>query len=150
MVARYAPRALLRDARIDILTAMRDPNLFGQHFRNTADWETWRAFFSSPIWLITHPAPTRPISHSVQAAHSPPPNGATEAWLVVGRRGGKSFMLATIACYLACFKDWRRYLGPGERGTIMVIAADRKQGAGVSALHRRTAFRGTDVARADH
>jgi hypothetical protein len=32
-----------------------------------------------------------------------------------------------IAVYLACFKDWRQYLGPGERGTIMIVAADRKQ-----------------------
>jgi hypothetical protein len=37
-----------------------------------------------------------------------------EAWLVVGRRGGKSFVLATIAVFLACFKDWRPLLGPGS------------------------------------
>jgi len=28
---------------------------------------------------------------------------------------------------LACFIDWRPFLAPGERATIMVIAADRKQ-----------------------
>jgi len=28
---------------------------------------------------------------------------------------------------LACFKDWRPYLGPGEVGTIMIIAKDRAQ-----------------------
>ena len=32
-----------------------------------------------------------------------------------------------IAVYLATFKDWRPFLAPGEIGTIMVIAADRKQ-----------------------
>jgi hypothetical protein len=50
-----------------------------------------------------------------------------EAWLVIGRRGGKSFILALIAVYLASFKDWRPHLGPGERATVMVLAADRKQ-----------------------
>ena len=50
-----------------------------------------------------------------------------ESWIVAGRRGGKSFILAFIACYLAVFKDWRPYLGPGEIATVMVIAADRKQ-----------------------
>src|SRR5262249_27265843 len=49
------------------------------------------------------------------------------AWLICGRRSGKSRILATVAVFLACFKDWRPYLGPGERGTIMIIAADRKQ-----------------------
>jgi hypothetical protein len=28
---------------------------------------------------------------------------------------------------MACFRDWRPYLGPGERGTIMIIARDRRQ-----------------------
>ena len=36
-------------------------------------------------------------------------------------------MLAVIAVYLAVFRDYRPYLQPGERATIMVIAADRKQ-----------------------
>ena len=47
--------------------------------------------------------------------------------LRLGRRGGKSFILAVIAVFLACFKDWRPYLGPGEVATIMIIARDRRQ-----------------------
>ena len=50
-----------------------------------------------------------------------------EAWLCIGRRGGKSFILAVVAVFLACFKDWRPYLGPGEVATIMIIARDRRQ-----------------------
>lgn len=52
---------------------------------------------------------------------------ASEGWLVCGRRSGKSFMLALVAVFLACFHDWKTNLGPGERGTIMIIAADRRQ-----------------------
>ena len=55
------------------------------------------------------------------------PANVTEAWLVVGRRGGKSIIAALVAVYLACFKDYSQVLGPGERGTLMVIAADRRQ-----------------------
>ncbi len=36
-------------------------------------------------------------------------------------------MLALIAVFLACFRDWRPHLAPGERATVMVIAADRRQ-----------------------
>jgi hypothetical protein len=50
-----------------------------------------------------------------------------EVFSVVGRRGGKSFISAIIACYLAVFKDWRPYLAPGETAWIMVIGADRAQ-----------------------
>jgi hypothetical protein len=57
----------------------------------------------------------------------PPPGGLSEAWLVIGRRGGKSMILALIACYLAVFRDYRPYLSPGEVGTIKIIATDRRQ-----------------------
>ncbi len=40
--------------------------------------------------------------------HAPP----YEAGLVIGRRGGRSFVIATIAVFLACFKDRRPFLGP--------------------------------------
>jgi phage terminase large subunit-like protein len=57
----------------------------------------------------------------------PPETSHREAWLVCGRRGGKSYALALIAVFLACFIDYRRYLAPGERAMILVIATDRKQ-----------------------
>jgi hypothetical protein len=50
-----------------------------------------------------------------------------ELWFIVGRRGGKSFMAALIAVYLAVFVKWSLGL---EKGYVMVIANDRRQ-AGV-------------------
>ena len=56
-----------------------------------------------------------------------PTSRTAEAWLVVGRRGGKSRFSAAIAVLLACFGDYRGVLAPGETGVIMVIAADKRQ-----------------------
>ena len=36
-------------------------------------------------------------------------------------------MLALVAVFLACFHDFCRYLIRGERATVMIVAADRKQ-----------------------
>jgi hypothetical protein len=63
----------------------------------------------------------------------PPGEACAYLWLVVGRRAGKSFGMALVACYLACFKDWRRYLSPGERAIVLLVAADREQ---AKILHR--------------
>jgi phage terminase large subunit-like protein len=54
-------------------------------------------------------------------------NPFREAFIIVGRRGGKSFISALIAVFLACFKDWREVLGPGEKGFIMCLACDKLQ-----------------------
>jgi hypothetical protein len=56
-----------------------------------------------------------------------PGGGFSEAWLICGRRAGKSFIISLIAVYLACFFDWGQYLQLGERGTIAIMAKDRTQ-----------------------
>jgi hypothetical protein len=41
--------------------------------------------------------------------------------------------MALASCYLACFRDWRKYLSPGERAVVLLVAADREQ---AKILHR--------------
>jgi hypothetical protein len=36
-------------------------------------------------------------------------------------------MLALIAVFLAAFVDWSSHLNRGERGVVLVVAADKKQ-----------------------
>jgi hypothetical protein len=50
-----------------------------------------------------------------------------ESFVIVGRRGGKSLVAALVATYLAAFKSYDDVLAPGEVGTLMVLAADRRQ-----------------------
>lgn len=50
-----------------------------------------------------------------------------EVFLIVGRRGGKSFFIAINAVYLATCKDWRDQLGIGEKGYVLIVANDRTQ-----------------------
>jgi hypothetical protein len=57
----------------------------------------------------------------------PPDRQAREGWWIIGRRGGKSRIAVTVAIYLACFKDYSSILAPGEKGTVMLLAADRRQ-----------------------
>jgi hypothetical protein len=63
----------------------------------------------------------------------PPGAPAAYLWLCIGRRGGKSFAMALIAVFLAAFRDWRKYLSPGERAIVLLVAADREQ---AKILHR--------------
>ena len=46
---------------------------------------------------------------------------------MVGRRGGKSRILALIATFLATFRDYDPYLAPGEVATVAILAANRAQ-----------------------
>jgi hypothetical protein len=61
--------------------------------------------------------------------NAPAPSGYLDVTLVIGRRGGKSLVLALIAAFLAVFHDWSPYLTSGERGTIIIVSADKKESA---------------------
>jgi hypothetical protein len=105
---------------------MSDLQVFGTAFRDQRTWRAWEAFLAALFGLSMTPA-QRQLFNECTGGRAPPQGGTNEAWLVCGRRSGKSFTLSLIAVYLACFRDWRPYLTAGERGTIMIIASDRKQ-----------------------
>lgn len=111
---------------ISILDAMKDENLFGASFPDPNSWAAWCVFLAALFGLLMSDDQLR-LFKECTGRQKPPADGTNEAWLVCGRRGGKSFILALIAVFLACLKDWRGFLGPGEKATVMVIAGDRRQ-----------------------
>jgi len=111
---------------MNIIDAVNDPKVFAPLFRDSDSWQAWLAFLCA-LFGLPMTKEQRAIYRECTGREDRPTDQSKQAWLVVGRRGGKSLMLALVAVFLACFKDWREYLGPGEKGTVMVIAADRKQ-----------------------
>ena len=120
-----APRALSDRAKFTILQCLDDPRVFAPFFK-AKTWGVWRIFLKA-LFALPMTSDECGIYSKFTGRSLPPTEPSHEAWLVIGRRGGKSFILATVAVFLAAFHDWRPYLGPGERGTIMIVARDRRQ-----------------------
>ena len=109
-----------------LLEAMADQQLFARWFRDPATWAAWRAFIAALFALPMTPEQLT-IFKECTGRNAPQVKPATEAWLICGRRAGKSFILALCAVFLACFFDYRRALSPGERGTVLIIATNSRQ-----------------------
>lgn len=112
-------------SRPSILDTMDDPALFQPWF-SVPSWGPWRAVLAA-LFGLPMSQRERCLFRKITGRRKAPTAPSEEAWLVVGRRGGKSLIVGLIAVYLGCFKDWTPYLAPGERGVIMIIASDRKQ-----------------------
>jgi hypothetical protein len=112
---------------VTILDAMRDPALFSPWFKDSGSWRAWEVFLAALFGLPIEEKDAAALFARHTGRSTPPTAPAREAWLVVGRRGGKSSIAALVAVYLACFRDCRKHLAPGEVGTLPVIAADRRQ-----------------------
>ena len=108
-----------------IIEACLDEELFARWFRKRT-WSAWFAFLTTLFAL-----PMSEDQFALFRRHTgrtePPVSIFSEAWLICGRRAGKSFILAVVAVFLACFRSYDKHLGPGERATVMVIATDRRQ-----------------------
>ena len=117
---------------MNILAALDDRNLLGASIRDAESWKPWRALLAAAFGLPLDPYQAELFR---QCTGRTVPHGAPAAylWLVIGRRGGKSFTMALIAVFLAAFRDWRPKLSPGERAIVLLVAADREQ---AKILHR--------------
>src|SRR5439155_20385033 len=91
-----------------------------------ASWAAWRAVLAA-VFGLPLDAEQLATFRGLTGRQAPPIEPAREAWIVAGRRAGKSRIAALVAVYLAAFRDYGAVLAPGERGTVMVIAADRRQ-----------------------
>lgn len=112
-----------------LLKAIRDPNLFGPMFRDLETWSAWRVALKALFGLRMAPE-ERQLFQQCTGRTVPFSHPVAEAWLVCGRRSGKSRIAAAVAVFLATMKDYRAYLAPGERGVVLVLAVNRDQ-AGV-------------------
>ena len=108
-----------------ILDAMDDPSLFARWFTPADSWLRWSVFLAALFGL-----PMTPDARAIFREHTGrerAPLDPREAWVIAGRRGGKSLIAALVAVYLASFRDYSRHLAPGERATVLVLASDRRQ-----------------------
>jgi hypothetical protein len=111
---------------LSILDVINDPAIFAPWFKDCESWSAWFAFLKV---VFGHPLDDEELKifQECTGRSAPSPAGHLSAALVIGRRGGKSLILALIAAYLAAFRDWTPYLTGGETGHLVILAADRRQ-----------------------
>ncbi len=103
-----------------------EPDLLGGAFRDRSTWVAWFAFLRAMFGLPLS-ADELAIYQECTGRSEAPDGPAKEGWLVCGRRAGKSRCLAFLAVYLTCFCAWDDCLALGERGTLLIVATDRRQ-----------------------
>lgn len=100
-----------------IIEAIEDPALLGHFFRDQGTWEVWKAYLAG-LFAV----PMEPERLALFQKHTgrvtAPQFEFDKSFLVCGRRSRKSVILAVIACYLGCFRDFRKFMSPGEVGRI--------------------------------
>lgn len=109
-----------------IVEAIQDPKLFRPLFKSLDTWKAWLTVLRA-IFGLSIPEQDLPLFVELTGRQTPPATQAEEAFILAGRRSGKSRMAALIALYLAAFKDYDHCRAAGERISVVVLACDRRQ-----------------------
>ncbi len=113
---------------MNIITCVEDESLFKPLFKDLNTWTSWKTFLKALFGLkkLMNKSDLKLYRESTKRK-TIPKGGFKEAYALVGRRGGKSFISALIAVYQALFGGLEKYLSRGETGWVFCIATDKRQ-----------------------
>jgi len=111
---------------MNIIKHIESPKMFGPLFKDQRTWLPWKSFLKALFNLRMNEDELK-IFRECTELEKPYDRRTREAWVLVGRRGGKSSMAALIAVWLACFKEWSKFLSPGERPYIFIVSVTKFQ-----------------------
>ena len=105
--------------RISLRQSLQDPNLLGGALTGES-WAAWRTLLVASMGeSLTEDE--REIFSKLTGREHEPLQRVDQFADVIGRRGGKSRAMATLACYLAGLCDHTDALVPGERGVYVTV-----------------------------
>jgi hypothetical protein len=112
--------------RFTMRQALDDPMLLG-NILSGPSWECWRVMLIAIMGEALSDA-ERAIFAKFTAREREPGQRVEEAAFIIGRRGGKDRAMSVLVTYLAACCDYRDVLAPGERGLVLCLSADQRQG----------------------
>src|SRR6516165_5712470 len=110
--------------RVPLREALSDPNLLGTAIAGDS-WRSWRTLLIAAMGEVLR-EDEREIFSNLTGRDREPLQRVDQFAAVIGRRGGKSRAMATLACYLAGLCEHPDALVPGERGVLLCVALDQR------------------------
>jgi hypothetical protein len=110
-----------------IVEALARQELLGAWIKKSPEsWAPWTIFFKAVYGLPMDDAEFE-LFKSCTGRTRRPSGPFAEVYADVGRRGGKSSAVALMATWEAISRPWSKWLAPGERVFLVVVAVDRAQ-----------------------
>jgi hypothetical protein len=110
-----------------IIEYIKDRSRFGRAFKDLSTWQNWLTFLRTLYGLPFESGEELERFQHFTGRALAPTRPFDEAWILAGRRGGKSYTASVIAAYESLAVDWASRLSPGETANVFILAADRRQ-----------------------
>jgi len=112
---------------LSLIDAVRSDKCFKSYFKDLSTWESWITFFKALEAPDSMDKAEARLFKSCTGLKRPYKGRIKEAYMICGRRSGKSTIAALLAVFYAVFGDWQQYLSPGEVARVFVVACNKDQ-----------------------
>lgn len=113
--------------KLDLLQAMTSSSALGKYFKRPETWKPWLTFFKALVGSKELTAGERKLLHDCTGLRRSPRKKIKEAFIIAGRRSGKSTISALLSVFFGVWGEWQDYVARGERPKIFVIATNLRQ-----------------------
>jgi|GEM_PF-343321 len=117
----------MRQEQLNLLEALSSSRGLGTYFTDKSTWWPWFVFIKALIGQGTLSAREKTLLKDCTGLDAPPTKRIREAFLICGRRSGKSTFCALLAVFYAVWGEWKRYISLGERPKVFVVAVNMDQ-----------------------
>lgn len=113
---------------MNIIEAIRDPNLFQPFLGDLQTWSAWQTALRATYGLPIDPSQSDLIRTCTGRDLSKlPKDGFSTVLFLTGRRSGKSRTSAVLAAYEATLAGREQRLAAGERGVVLITSPTKQQ-----------------------
>jgi hypothetical protein len=112
---------------MNIIKALHSEEVFKPLFKDIETWKAWEVYLKALFALPIEDSKDQKLFKDCTGLKTETNIPVKESFVICGRRSGKSFISAVLAVFVSTFKDWSKFLSPGERGHIFIIANDKSQ-----------------------
>ena len=113
--------------RLNLLEALSSRNGLGTYFRDKATWWPWFVFAKCLVGVGTLTHREKALLWECSGLNQLPTKRIREAFIIAGRRSGKSTICALLAVFYAVWGQWKRFISLGEQPKIFVVATNMDQ-----------------------
>lgn len=113
--------------KLSLIDAISSDEGLGKYFKNKATWESWLVFFKALSGSRDLNDEELGLLQRCTGLDSVPGEEIKEAYMVCGRRSGKSTICALLAVFYAVWGEWEKFVSKGEQPKIFVVACNKEQ-----------------------
>lgn len=112
---------------LDLIEAISSDSGLGTYFDDKETWSSWIVFFKALMGSQDFDGDELRLLQACTGLEQALTEQIKEAYMICGRRSGKSTICALLSVFYAVWGEWEKYISKGEQPKVFIVACNKEQ-----------------------